>query len=136
MNIKNILKIPVILLIGIVLGFLVLCLVHLIPVGRMYQNLQASKNVLNSLNEIVPGYKSTTVDNYTDSIMLNQAICAVEAPLMEKVINNYQVNYWQGYVQQENLLRYLSGEEGYLYQGYTHYWGGVSEHTEITAVSL
>lgn len=118
------LKILLVLLIGILMGFLALGLVHLIPVEKMYQNVQASKDVINSFAEIVPGYRSTTVDDFTDSIMLNEAICQVDEPLIEKVINNYQVNYWKGYTQQKNLLRYLEGEEGYRYQGYSHYWGG------------
>lgn len=122
--IRKILRILGVLLLGIIIGFIALCLVHLIPVEKMYQNVQASKAVINSFAEIVPGYKSTAVDDFTDSIMINEAICQVEAPLIEKVINNYQVNYWKGYSQQENLLRYLDGETGYQYQGYSHYWGG------------
>lgn len=117
-------SIIVILTVGIFTGFLMLCLVHLLPVDRMYKNVLASKDIINSHAQIIPGYKSTEVDNYTDSIMLNEAICPVEAPLIERVVNNYQVNFYQDYTQQENLLRYLEGGEGYRYQGYSHYWGG------------
>lgn len=118
-------KVMITLLAGIIIGFLALCLVHLLPVERMYQNVLASKDVINSHAQTIPGYESTAIDNYTDSIMLNEAICPVEAPLLEKVIYNYQVNYYKQYGQQENLLRYLEGEEGYRYQGYTHYWGDI-----------
>lgn len=118
------LEVLIILLTGIFIGFAALCLVHLLPIDKMYQNVQASKDVINSFAEIVPGYRSTAVDDFTDSIMINEAICQADVPLIEKVINNYQVNYWQGYTQQENLFRYLEGNEGYRYQGYSHYWGG------------
>lgn len=139
-------KILAILLAGIISGFLILCLVHLLPVDRMYKNVLASKDVLNSHAQLIPGYQSTEVDNYTDSIMLNEAICPVDASITDKAVNNYQVNYFRGYSQQENLLRYLDGEEGYDYQGYSHYWGGhqvflkllllVFDYSDILVINL
>lgn len=142
----NMVKVILILILGILIGFAALCAVHLLPVERMYQNVAASRDVINSHAQLVPGYESTSVDNYTDSIMLNEAICPVEAPLIEKVIYNYQVNYYRQYEQQENLLRYLEGEEGYDYQGYTHYWGGhqiilkplllVFDHGDILIINM
>ncbi|MBS7340317.1 MAG: hypothetical protein KIH00_08730 [Lachnospiraceae bacterium] len=109
---------------GILLGFLALCLVYMFPVDSMYRNVQHSRDTINSQAELIPGYESTTIDNYTDSIMLNEAICPVDAPLIEKVMYGYQVNYFKQYTQQENLLRYLNGESGYQYQAYPHYWNG------------
>lgn len=121
---KEIGKIILILIAGILLGFAALCLVHLLPVERMHQKVLEGRDAINAHAQTIPGYVSTSIDNYTDSIMLNEAICPVDAPLIERVIYNYQVNYYRQYEQQENLLRYLNGEEGYGYQGYTHYWGG------------
>lgn len=117
-------KVMLILLVGILLGFVALCLVHLLPVERMKEHVLEGRDAINAHAQAVPGYMSTSIDNYTDSIMLGQAICPVDAPLLEKVIYNYQVNYWMGYEQQKNLFCYLDGEEGFRYQGYTHYWGG------------
>ena len=122
--IKEVLKVAGILLAGVLIGFLALCFVHLLPVDRMYENVQSSKDAINAYGNIVNGYVSTSMDNYTDCIMINEAICPIEAPLIDKAINNYHVNYWKGYEQPENLLRYLDGEQGYKYQGYSHYWGG------------
>lgn len=113
-----------ILLAGIIVGFAALCLVHLLPVDRMHRNVLNSKDTIGACAQVVMGYKSTSLDNFTDSIILNQAICPSDAPLLEKVVYNYQVNYWRDYEQPENLDRYLAGETGYRYQGYTHYWGG------------
>lgn len=121
---KNTGKVVLILLAGILLGFGALCLVHLLPVDRMKEHVLEGRDAINAHAQTVPGYISTSIDNFTDTIMLSEAICPVEAPLIEKVIFNYQVNYWRGYDQQENLIRYLNGEDGYRYQGYTHYWGG------------
>lgn len=121
---KECIRTVLILIVGILAGFLALCLVHLLPVERMHQNVLEAKDAINAHAQTIPGYVSTSIDNYTDSIMLNEAICPVDVPLIEKVIYNYQVNYFRQYDQQENLLRYLNGEEGYGYQGYTHYWGG------------
>ena len=90
----------------------------------MYRNVYNSRDAVGACAQVVMGYESTTVDNFTDSIILNQAICPVNAPVWEKAVYNYQVNYWRGYEQPENLERYLDGEEGFRYQGYTHYWGG------------
>lgn len=113
-----------ILVMGIMIGFGALCMVHMLPVEKIHQNVLNSRNAINVRGEVVQGYKSTSIDNFTDSIILNQVICPVDAPLLEKAVYNYQVNYWQKYEQPENLLRYLDGETGYKYQGYTHYWGG------------
>lgn len=115
---------------GIIVGFTALCIVHLLPVDRMYRNILGSKDTVNVYEEVVEGYKSTTLDNFTDSIILNQVICPADIPLLEKVVNNYQVNYWKQYSQAENLLKYLEGETGYRYQGYSHYWGGVFDNME------
>lgn len=117
-------KTVLILFTGIVTGFAALCLVHLLPVERMHQNVQNSRDTIGAYAQVVSGYISTTVDNFTDSIILNQAICPVEAPVLEKAVFNYQVNYWRKYEQPENLYRFLNGEKGFRYQGYTHYWGG------------
>lgn len=113
-----------ILLVGILVGFAALCLVHLIPTEKMYQNVAAAKDTIGVHDQIIKGYVSTTIDNFTDSIMLNEAICDVDTGLIDKVVNNWQANYWKGYTQEENLARYLDGEKGYRYQGYSHYWGG------------
>lgn len=139
-------KVILILMVGVLLGFIALCLVHLLPIERMHQNVLASKDVINSHAQTIPGYESTSIDNYTDSIMLNEAICPVDAPLIEKAIYNYQINYYRGYDQQENLLRYLNGEEGYRYKGYTHYWGGhqvvlklvllIFDHSDILMINI
>ncbi len=102
MSLKSIGKVLAVLLTGIISGFLILCFVHLLPVERMHKNVLASKDILNSHAQIIPGYLSTEVDNYTDSIMLNEAICPIDAPITDKVVNNYQVNYFRGYSQQEN----------------------------------
>ena len=114
----------IILIVGILVGFGALCIVHTLPLERMHDNLLRSKEAINYHAELVPGYTSTAIDNYTDSIMLSEAICPSDAPLLERVIYNYQVCYFKGYSHQENLFRYLDGEDGYGYIGYTHYWGG------------
>ena len=82
---------------GILLGFLALCLVYMLPVDSMYRNVQHSRDTINSQAQLIPGYESTTIDNYTDSIMLNETICPVDAPLIEKIMYGYQVNYFKQY---------------------------------------
>ena len=108
---------------SIISGFLLLCTVHLLPVDNINKNIQKYITRV-EYNEFIDDYVGTRIDTYTDSIMLNEAACPIEAPVIEKAIYNYQVTYLQQYSQQENLLRYLKGEEGYGYVGYTHYWGG------------
>ncbi|MBQ4529405.1 MAG: hypothetical protein IJA36_02150, partial [Lachnospiraceae bacterium] len=116
----------VILCLGVLIGFFALCLVHLIPVERMYDNAQVAQNMISEENTTysVYGMKSTELDNYTDSIMVSTAICPKESSILEKVVYNYHSSYFKGYSEQENLRRYLVGEEGYDYSFYSHYWNG------------
>lgn len=119
-------KTLLVLVAGVVLGLTALGLVHLIPVERMYQNAQVSKEMISEQGTTYSLYEfnSAILDNYTDSIMVSTAICPVDAPILEKVIYNYHVSYFKGYLEQENLERYLNGEEGYSYSNYSHYWNG------------
>ena len=115
-----------ILIAGIVLGLSALCIVYLIPTGPMYENSQVSRDIISEIDTtyLIHEMKSTQRDNYTDSIMVSTAICPKEASVLEKAIYNYHVSYFRGYLEQENLERYLEGEEGYDYNTYSHYWNG------------
>jgi len=115
-----------ILMIGIFLGLGALCIVYLIPTEPMYDNSQVSRDIISEIDTTYSIYemKSTQRDNYTDSIMVSTAICPKEASVLEKAIYNYHVSYFRGYLEQENLERYLKGEGGYDYNTYSHYWNG------------
>lgn len=115
-----------ILLIGVGVGFLALCMVYMLPVERMYENAQVSKDIISDIGTTyaIHEIRSTELDTYTDSIMVSTAICPKEASVFEKVVYNYHVGYYRGYLEQENLERYLSGEPGYDYASYSHYWNG------------
>ena len=115
-----------ILIVGILLGLGALCIVYLIPTDRMFDNAQVSCDIISEIDTTysIHEMKSTQRDNYTDSIMVSTTICPKEASVLEKAIYNYHVSYFRGYLEQENLERYLRGEEGYDYNTYSHYWNG------------
>lgn len=121
--IKKILVCFLVIGMSIISGFVLLCLAHSLPTDNIHKNIQSFVDRAEYIDS-VDDYISTRIDTYTDSIMLNEAACPVEAPIIEKAIFNYQVTYFKQYSQEENLTRYLSGEEGYDYTGYSHYWGG------------
>ena len=75
---KNfILKTLKIFISGLIIGILLMIGVYLIPTGRIVDNVEKSKEILKEeghYNYIVSVDKTTMIDNYTDSIMLNEAM--------------------------------------------------------------
>ena len=64
------LRAMLLLLGGILAGYILLVLVYLLPAGTMRTNLSGSVGLLTSEREyhrVIPGYVSTQLDNYTDS---------------------------------------------------------------------
>lgn len=114
------------IIVGVFIGFFAMCLVYLLPVEEMKNNALMAKDMISEISTTYSIFemKSTMLDNYTDSIMVSTAICPKEASVFEKVVYNYHISYLRGYLEQENLTRYLCGEEGHGYTYYSHYWNG------------
>ncbi len=121
---KQLLKAFLIILLGTVAGYLLLVLVYQIPVKTLFSKVEVSRDSMNYLYEVIPGWTGSRLDNYMDSAMVLQAISDPDKPLLEKIICNYQVSYYQGYPHEKNLTEYLDGTPDYQYMGYSHYWGG------------
>lgn len=73
-QIKRVLKI---LAAGLLLGILAICLVYLLPCGSLQKHASESLKILKTEGEnpfLLEGYKGSSLDNYTDTLMITQAV--------------------------------------------------------------
>ncbi|MDE7478932.1 MAG: hypothetical protein K2M91_13485 [Lachnospiraceae bacterium] len=115
----------VLLVIGIMAGYLLLMLAYLLPTKPMQTNLSASADILTTEREyhrVIPGYISTQLDNYTDSWMMGNAVYDNSLPVWKRALSCTSADYGEGPL--DGLVRYLSGEEEYQNIDYTRYWHG------------
>ncbi len=111
------------------IGLVLLIFVYAIPTERMFQNAKASVEIFeqeNSHQQTVYGYKSTTLDNYTDAWMIRHALYSGEESLLDKSLNVYRNAYTHGETSDvcESLIAYLKGVGGYERKSYSRYWHG------------
>ncbi|HBA70361.1 MAG TPA: hypothetical protein DCZ40_13535 [Lachnospiraceae bacterium] len=79
---------------GIVIGVLMLIAVYALPIGRMKENVARSSEVFNyerMYPQIIFGYKYMQLDNYTDSLMLGEAIYEGTENILDKAMSNYRI---------------------------------------------
>ena len=79
-QIKRVLKI---LAAGLLLGILAICLVYLLPCGSLQKHASESLKILKTEGEnpfLLEGYKGSSLDNYTDTLMITQAVYQSEEP--------------------------------------------------------
>ncbi|NLO84714.1 MAG: hypothetical protein GX096_04690 [Clostridiales bacterium] len=94
---RGILRNSLILVGGIAVGFLLLLAVYALPVDRMEDNVMLSLPTFDgtwgsgeeSYEQLLKGYRSTQLDNSTDSLMLLTAINRSDEPLTKQVANVY-----------------------------------------------
>lgn len=123
--INHVVRAVILLISGILAGYLLLVLVYLLPVDRVQENLSKSTDILTTEREyhrVIPGYISTQLDNYTDSWMMGNAAYDSELPVWKKALWCISADYGEGPL--DGLVRYLSGESGYQEITYTRYWHG------------
>lgn len=88
----------------ILAGTFLVSFVHIIDSPQIAENLRESGRVL-ALEEVYQKTdftKTSTLDNYTDSLMLLIASYSGDEPLLEKGMNNYRV-YKEGFSPYEQL---------------------------------
>lgn len=123
--IKDVIRALILLVAGIMAGYLLLVLVYLLPVDRVQENLSKSVDILTTEREyhrVIPGYISTQLDNYTDSWMMGNAAYDNQLPAWKKALLCTSADYGEGPL--DGLVRYLDGEGGYQEMTYTRYWHG------------
>lgn len=128
-SVKALKRIVVTLAAGGAIGFCLLLLVYAIPTARMVKNAAASIEIFEKEGiypQTVPGYRATTLDNYTDAWMIRNAIYSGEEPLLARCLNVYFYGYTHEETNDvcESLIAYLRGMEGYERISYNEYWHG------------
>lgn len=94
-NMKSLLRLSLLLLGGIVIGFVLLVAVYAIPIAPIAQNVRLSVQSLDGswqtgeipYEQLVKGYLSTQLDNTTDATMLMAAANESDLPLIQRAIN-------------------------------------------------
>ena len=126
--IKNtITKTALILLIGSVIGILLLIGSFLLPTDRMEKNVKKSLSLLEKEDvyyQVIEGYDSTRLDNYTDALMLNNAIYNGK----ENVINKSMLVYRDTLIGNTDTIKTLrnfyTNEQETEKSTYSRYWHG------------
>ena len=123
---NQILRSVVLLLVGILAGYLLLMMAYLLPVEKMQENLLKSIDVLTEEQEyhkVIPGYNSTRLDKFTESWMLGIAVYNNSLPIWERALKCTSADYGEGPL--NGLVHYLR-ERGSINGEieYTRYWHG------------
>lgn len=126
---KKCLMLAGILLFFALFGFLLLVLVYAIPVSGMISNIRESAAIFReegAYPQIIQGYKTTQLDNYTDALMLSGAISTGSGNIIEDAIyvNHLNVEEWGPVA---TLLHYIERPEEEhrdLEISYPRYWHG------------
>lgn len=125
-GLKNIRNAILLLVCGILAGYVLLVFAYMLPTDRMQSNVSASAEIFAREREyprVIPGYVSSQLDNYTDSWMVGNAVYGDSAePVWKQALTCTRAEYGEGPL--DGLLRYLAGEDGFREEDYTRYWHG------------
>ncbi|MBQ2661301.1 MAG: hypothetical protein IJF80_01455 [Clostridia bacterium] len=122
---KCALKAAAILLVCIIAGFALLCGVFLLPTEPMFENAKESADVFEISGEypyFINGYDGSMLDNYTDSLMLLNAVTDSDEGLINRAANMYRATSDESPV--SSLLNYLETGETSEFATYERYWHG------------
>ena len=112
---NNILNYLITLIAAAFVAYLALVLVYLIPSPVILKNLDKDMDLIqshDSYQQLVPGYKSTQLDNFTDDVMMSLASYDGEESILKKAAASYHYDdfpkaksgkksygwYWHGYL--------------------------------------
>lgn len=127
--VHEIAKIALILITGSVIGLALLFLAYMLPTEPMIRNARASIDIFKiegAYSQTIHGYRSTTLDNYTDAWMLRNACYDGDESVLQKCLHVYFYGYIDGETTDscERLIAWLEGKEGYVRADYARYWHG------------
>lgn len=123
---SNFLKYLMTCIISIFIGFFLINVVYMIPTDAIKHNVSKSVTAtsIEDLHpQLVNGYINTTLDLYTDSLMLNIAVNKSNERFYKASMNNDFAIYNDG-DQSQNLVNYVQDKEGYHSNSYQRYWHG------------
>ncbi len=127
-NIKKIINIGLILVLGIILGFTLIVLTYLLPTNRIKENVEES--IYTFYKEkvyyaVVDRYPSTQLDNYTDAIMLSNAIYDGSESTINKAVQVYRYVNNSGGNPANQLVEFYSDKDfEWSTDEYSRYWHG------------
>lgn len=127
-NIRKMHNVILIVILGILLGFILLLLAYLLPASRMKSNVEKSTYSFymeGTYRRIIDKYESTKLDNYTDAIMLESAMYDGNESIIEKVMDVYRYNNNEEGSPSEQLVKYFSKDDiQWDRVSYHNYWHG------------
>ena len=115
------------LIILVLVGFILLAVVYLLPVASMRANVEQSYDMLEKegiSSDMIKGYDSTRLDNYSDGLILNSAIYEGNESVLNKAAAVYQYNQKNGNYYTALLTMLKGGSEGLEKGSYARDWHG------------
>ena len=117
-----------IVILSIVTGILLMTGLYAIPTSWMKENAKDSAPLFEEGNNLqynnwASGQMYTNLADYTDSIMVNTAMARPTGSALQNAMLNAHVVY-RNTEAPRNLVRYVSGDDGYEYETYARYWHG------------
>lgn len=121
-------KSVVILFIGSIIGFILLYASYCLPVDNMYKNAQESIPLFKfegTYPQLIFDYYETQLDNFTDALMISNAIYNGDKTTLDKTINVYRLCV-NGKNPTDSLIKILSNNSNfeYILDSYSRYWHG------------
>lgn len=125
---KKSFNVILILLSGIVLGTLLLSLSYMLPTNIMRKNLENSIPLFQNegpYQHVIGSYEFSKLDNWTDCIMLGNAIYEGDEPIIEKAMKGYRLHK-KNALTKDSLIEDLSNSKDpeLIPQAYERYWHG------------
>ena len=117
-----------IFLLTVLLGFGLICTVYSLPGNeRRALHIRESGDILASQGDywqLIPGKASTTLDNFTDCIMLLTSAYSGDEPVLDKAIHNYRIYQRKATKQQSCQSCGLLPKKSQRKLTYERYWHG------------
>lgn len=115
------------LILASVMGLFLLLAVYLLPTDSMMQNASLSSAILSE-----EGYYpvkwgeeiGSELDNFTDALMIQNAIAPSTGRILEDAVSVYHVQYRDSMAPVDDLRNQVSGQDGGLLCEYMRYWHG------------
>lgn len=128
MKLKNTLYLIGCLFTAIVVGTILMLAVYNLPIDTIRNNVRKSLSIYETENDgyyWAPWISSSHLDNYTDSLMINEAAFLGTGSVVNDAMNNPWVNY-EDLTKCESLVRSVSQDtlEDGIVVNYARYWHG------------
>ena len=114
----------------LILGLALMIVVYMLPTGRMKSNIAFSHETFNYEGiypQVINGYKSTQLDNYTDALMYATAIHPGSGNVVKDALRNARFEYTDTNMAQalNDYANDVSAKEEVKYEmEYARYWHG------------